>query len=69
MRKNIANVIAAFNRCAYHKEDTCHTNGTEIFSYQLCIARRDDDGTIWIMDRGPTRTTNSQISAVKSALR
>jgi len=69
MRKNIANVIAAFNRRVPHRESTCYTDGTDIFSYALCIARRNDDGTIWVMERGPSRTTNAQISAVKSALR
>ena len=66
MRKNIAKVLSAFALGRAHSEATCSTNGVEVYSYALCIARKENDGTIWVLDRGPSVTTNSQINAVRS---
>lgn len=68
MRKNIENVIQAFLNNKSHQEKTCRTNGKEIFSYNLVIAKYNDDGSIWIHPRNSTRTTNSQISAIQVAV-
>jgi len=73
MRKNIAKVIAAFERREATKGDsknTCHTNGHTIFSYALPIATRLPDGGIWIRpEEGQSRTTKQQIRAVHFMLR
>lgn len=67
MRKNISNVISAFNKGFAHSERTCSTDGTTIKSYAMTIAERNLDGSVWVIDRGeaPSATTRGQIDAVR----
>ena len=80
MRKNIEKVIAAFKLGKSTKGDskaTCSTDGETIYSYALQIARRHDDGSIWILpyaealkpDGEVSATTRLHVSAVSFALR
>lgn len=69
MRKNIAKVIAAFKAGKSIKGDskgTCWTNGEDIYSYRMKIARKWL-GSVQVIDRdcGPSMTTRMQISAIK----
>jgi hypothetical protein len=63
MRKNMKNVIRAFNARRAHREATCSTDGETILSYSTPIARRMPDGSTWVMPYAdsPSRTTSSQI--------
>ena len=69
MRKNIANVIAAFKARRAHREATCHTDGATIWSYAMPIAwRNPDDGATIITTERSSVTTNGQINACKKEL-
>lgn len=83
MRKNIAKVIDAFVKAGgdgdYHtklavtrfkgdSKGTCATDGDSIFSYAEVVARRNEDGTVWIRPYGGTATTRSHISACQAEL-
>ncbi len=65
MRKNIEKVLAAFvaGRAATGK--SCHTDGTTVWSYNMPIAGRDDEGYIWVIpyNEAPSATTRSQVRA------
>lgn len=74
MRKNIAKVLAAFDRGVAAKGDskgTCSTDGQAIYSYSLRIAHRDDTGRVHVISEAEARTrymgwsmtTRSQIRA------
>jgi len=69
MRKNIAKVIAAFERgvsCIGDSKRTCWTDGDTIYSYRMPIAQRMKTGAIHVVtyDAAPTRTTKSQVHAL-----
>jgi len=64
MRKNIAKVINAFTIGESCNEKTCSTDGKIIYSYNLPIAKKTHYGML-IRDRWTTKTTNSQIAALK----
>lgn len=69
MRKNIASVIDAFHHCDTYQEKTCRTDGKAIYSYSLLIAVRHG-ATVYVLDESesPSRTTTSQIRAIRAAL-
>lgn len=71
MRKNIATVICAFSQsdsAVGDSKKTCSTNGEEIYSYNMLIARRKDERIQVIKkDRSPSRTTSMQVNAVMSS--
>lgn len=64
-RKNITAVVRAFKAGHRHTEKTCSTDGTKVYSYNLPIAARGPDGTVYIRKTWSTHTTNGQINAVK----
>lgn len=69
MRKNIAKVIEAFKAGKAAKGDskgTCRTDGTEVYSYRMCIARRLESGRVAIVPEcdAPSMTTKMQIRAL-----
>lgn len=70
MRKNIQNVIRAFNQNKRHSEKTCHTDGSNIFSYAMKIVERTPAGTVVIIPYGcaPSNTTRSQVHACAVSL-
>lgn len=71
VRKNIQKVIEAFVQGRAAKGDSkgsCSTDGMSIYSYRMEIARRNPDGSVWVMERGPTATTNAQIRAIEQEL-
>lgn len=69
MRKNILSVIEAFKAGKVKHERSCSTDGTNIRSYAVIIAKRNDDGTIWVDDTGGwSRTTTGQIRACQYEL-
>jgi hypothetical protein len=66
VRKNIEKVIAAFKAGKAAKGDakeTCSTDGEAIYSYALQIARREDDGSIWILPIEDALKPSGEISA------
>lgn len=67
MRRNIERVLKHFEQGRAHTERTCSTDGQIVYSYRLPIAFRDRDGSVSVLDpsRSPSRTTSSQISAVR----
>lgn len=67
MRKNIRLVIDAWKAGNYANGDTCHTDGKTVWSYNLPIAHRNDQGQVFIIPRKSTRTTNMQITACQTA--
>ena len=67
MRKNISEVIKAFQAGQRRSGETCSTDGTTLYSYALPIARHTEGGIV-IRNRYSTRTTQSQINACKAAL-
>lgn len=69
MRKNIASVIDAFHHRDSYQDKTCRTDGKAIYSYSLLIAARYG-ATVYVLDESesPSRTTTSQIRAVRAAL-
>lgn len=69
MRKNMARVIAAFKNQERARGDatgTCSTDGHNVWSYDMLIARRDLKGRVYVVNRkaSPLRTTSSQIDAL-----
>jgi hypothetical protein len=72
MRKNIKAVIQAFERgeAKGTPRDTCHTDGTRVYSYAMLIAERMPNGVVRIVDvsEGPSVTTRGQIRALHVAL-
>lgn len=66
-RKNAANVINAFKAGVPCQEKTIRTDGKIVWSYAMPIAAKAEDGIVMIVRNGPTRTTNSQINAIKGA--
>ncbi len=70
MRKNIAAVIEAWKHGEAHRADTCRTDGTTIWSYEMPIARRAKNGRVRVLDvdKAPSRTTKMQIRAVADSV-
>lgn len=68
MKKNIASVIDAFHAHETYQDRTCRTDGKVVYSYALPIAVRRG-ATVYVLDtaESPSRTTTSQIRAVRSA--
>lgn len=73
MRANIRKVIEAFKarrRAVGDSKRTCSTDGHTVYSYAMPIAWRDPvNGGVYVVpyDRGPSRTTKSQIRACQQA--
>lgn len=74
MRKNIAKVIEAFKSGKEAQGDskrTCWTDGRNLYSYNMLIAKRFSDNfggemiVVIAREYGPSPTTRNQISAVK----
>lgn len=65
MRKNATAVINAFKTNSACDEGTIRTDGTTVWSYQMVIAKRRQDGSVEIIDvaKSPSRTTSSHIRA------
>lgn len=72
MRKNIGKVIEAYKLRKTARGDSngsCSTDGERIYSYAMVIAERLPDGTTrFATEDGCSRTTASQIRAVRLAL-
>lgn len=69
MRKNILSVIEAFKSGKRKRERSCSTDGNSIWSYAALIAKRNDDGSVWVEDDfGWSRTTTGQIRACQYEL-
>lgn len=68
MRKNIQQVIAAFNQRKPKRGATCSTDGVSIFSYSTEIARRLPNGLVWVTSQRISNTTNSQVRAIEMSL-
>lgn len=69
MRKNIAQVIAAFQARKPKKHATCSTDGATLFSYSTPLARWEPDGWLWVASEGGlSRTTTMQLRAVRAEL-
>ena len=75
MRKNCIKVLEAFKVCKAAKGDskrTIWTDGHNIYSYRMLIAKRFSDGSggerIVIIDRSyaPSATTRNKIDAVRA---
>jgi len=66
MRKNMKSVIEAFVNLKSKNEKTCHTDGTNIYSYNMLIAKREN-GEIFILPykKAPSNITRSQVRALK----
>jgi len=64
MRKNIASVIDAWNSEETHREKTCRTDGTTIWSYELPIATRTPKGNIELLIRDYGKKPNGDVSTV-----
>ena len=75
MRKNIAKVIEAFKAGKSAQGDskrTCWTDGEAVYSYNMIIAKRirnctDDRILIVQLACGPSKTTRSQIDALRNS--
>ena len=69
MRKNIQNVIRAFNQNKRHSEKTCHTDWCNIFSYAMKIVERVDGKVLVIpYSNSPSVTTSSHLRACAKEL-
>jgi hypothetical protein len=77
MRKNIESVVNAWLNGTARYEQTCHTDGTTVWSYALPIAKRVTSSgkrggslksSYHVRKADSTRTTNSQIYAVRDFL-
>jgi hypothetical protein len=66
MRKNIEKVLNAFRAGNVASGQTCSTDGSRVYSYNMCIAGRLIDGTIVVcpLNESPSRTTSGHIRAV-----
>lgn len=67
-RKNISEVIDAFKAGGRAQHATCRTDGTTIWSYDLPIATRLNDGTVAVRKSWSSPTTQGQINAVAKAI-
>lgn len=70
MRQNIRKVIVAFRQGKAAKGDsrgTCSTDGGTIYSYSTPIAWSAIGGLVRVTKESFSRTTNSQIAAIKFA--
>jgi len=66
MRKNAQKVLQAFNAGQAANEKTISTNGKELFSYAMLIARKNGDKVELIdYSKAPSNTTRSQVNAVR----
>lgn len=73
MRQNISKVLTAFQAgqpATGDSKGTCSTDGQTVWSYRMPIAWREPDGSITIVarEKGPSRTTKSQIDACRLRL-
>ena len=70
MQKNIQNVVTAFNAGRHHSEKNVSTDGRTIWSYAMPIVSKSPSGssTIWVLNRGPSQTTNKHINQVMKGL-
>ncbi len=70
MQKNIQNVVTAFNAGRSHSEKNISTDGRRIYSYAQPIASKSPShsSTIYVLDRGPSQTTNRHINQVAAGL-
>ncbi len=69
-RKNITEVIGAFQARKALAVHPCFTDGATIHSYGMAIAGRNPDGSIWIASSkdSPSQTTSAHIKAVRLAI-
>lgn len=63
MRKNITKILEAFVEGKGAIQKTCRTDGKTIWSYNMPICQKLPDGSIELVESGPSLTTNGQISA------
>lgn len=66
MRKNLSEILKAFDAGVAKSGKTCWTNGSTVYSYQLPIVKRDNEDLIWIRESYPSITTQTQINACKA---
>ena len=67
MRKNAQKVLQAFAENKPKKGDSISTNGSEVFSYNMLIARTSPTGGVELLvyADAPSATTRSHIRAVE----
>jgi len=65
MRQNARNVLTAFAAGCSLNEKTISTDGKELYSYAMKIARKAPDGRVLALDvAAPSATTSSHMRAV-----
>lgn len=67
MRKNAQKVLQAFAENKSCNGDSIRTNGTEVYSYNMLIARTTPDGDIELLHYcdAPSATTRSHVRAIE----
>lgn len=67
MRKNARNVLTAFAAGYPLNEKTISTDGSELYSYAMKIARKAPSGEVFALDVAPpSATTSSHMRAVRA---